>query len=227
MFSQIGGDLMVPSGWEGVIDKEDLSLALDWVRKRREKCVVFPSDDLILRAFEMCGFDEVKVVVLGQDPYPGRDRDGVPFACGLSFSSESECSVPASLRNVLREIHTTCGSLSDSPDLSRWAVQGVLLMNVCLTVDEGSPKSHSMKVWERITYGVVRSLSERDLPTVFMLWGDDAQALSGSIRLGENVLVLRARHPSPLSANRGFFGCDHFRLCNEFLVRKGVSPIIW
>lgn len=183
---------------------------------------VYPPAGSIFRAFDSCPFADTKVVIIGQDPYHGLGQ-----ANGLAFSVTPGIEIPPSLRNIFREVHDDTGApIPDNGDLTRWANQGVLLLNSALTVREHTPKSHSGIGWETFTGTAVKKLAEERENLVFMLWGSDA------IRRGEGIdrdrhLILTAPHPSPLSAFRGFFGCRHFSQANEYLAAHGKNPIIW
>ncbi len=178
---------------------------------------VYPPKRLILNAFDHTAYDDVNVVILGQDPYynPGQ-------AMGMSFSVPQGVDVPMSLVNIFREIENDTGSPSciKGGDLTPWAEQGVLLMNTVLTVVEGRPNSHKDKGWEIFTDAVIKYLNKRRRGMVFMLWGRNAYAKKSLIANPQH-LVLTAPHPSPLSAYAGFFGCKHFSQANEFLARQG------
>lgn len=184
--------------------------------------MIYPPASLIFSAFDSSPFDKTKVVILGQDPYHGSGQ-----ANGLAFSVNPGVALPPSLRNIFTEVHTDTGApIPTDGDLSRWARQGVLLLNASLTVPDATPKGHSWIGWERFTDSAVRHLAEQRDHLVFMLWGSDA------IRKGDFIdrnrhLVLTAPHPSPLSAYRGFFGCRHFSRANEYLIAHNESPIIW
>ena len=184
--------------------------------------IIHPEARRIFAAFDACPFDKVKVVILGQDPYHG-DRQ----ANGLSFSVNPGIAIPPSLRNIFAEIASEYGTTPpQSGDLSSWARQGVLLLNATLTVEHGRPKSHSGIGWEQFTDAAVRALSEQREGIVYMLWGADA-ARKGAIIPRDRNLVMTAPHPSPLSAHRGFFGCNHFRLADQYLLSRGESPVLW
>lgn len=183
---------------------------------------VFPPASRIFAAFDECGFDNVKVVIIGQDPYHGPGQ-----ANGLSFSVNPGIPFPPSLRNIFKEVSSDTGApIPENGDLSRWARQGVLLLNSSLTVREHQPKSHSWIGWETFTDAAVKAVAEKKEHCVFLLWGSDA------IRRGESIdrtrhLVLQSVHPSPLSASRGFFGNHHFSRANEYLERNGKEKIVW
>jgi uracil-DNA glycosylase len=178
----------------------------------------------VLRALEAIPFGAVRVVIVGQDPYHG---DGQ--ADGLAFSVAEEVQAPPSLRNIFREIADDIygGDPPDlSTDLSRWAEQGVLLLNASLTVEAGKAGSHRKLGWMRLTDAIIKCLSAQRRHLVFMLWGRFAQSKVPLIDDGRH-LILEAPHPSPLSAYRGFFGCGHFSRANAYLVEHGRTPITW
>lgn len=183
---------------------------------------IFPPASLIFAAFDASPFDRTKVVILGQDPYHGYGQ-----ANGLAFSVNPGVAVPPSLRNIFTEIHNDTGRpIPPDGDLTRWARQGVLLLNASLTVPMATPKGHSWIGWERFTDSAVHHLAEERENLVFLLWGSDA-IRKGSFIDRRKHLVLTAPHPSPLSAYRGFFGCRHFSQANEYLEAHGETPIIW
>lgn len=185
---------------------------------------VYPAD--VFRALRLTSPDNVKVVILGQDPYHGEDR-GTPQAHGLAFSVPPSVRPPPSLRNIFKEIASSFGY--DTPRhgcLDAWAKQGVLLLNTVLTVERNQAASHAKRGWERCTDTLIHELAVRHDGLVFMLWGAHAQAKRALLE-GKSHYVLEAPHPSPLSAHRGFLGCRHFELANEFLARRGREPIDW
>lgn len=182
----------------------------------------YPSGGKIFNAFNSTPFEEVKVVILGQDPYhePGQ-------AMGLSFSVPDGVMLPPSLKNIYEEIHSELGTpMPASGDLSRWARQGVLLLNATLTVRRGQAGSHQRRGWETFTDAAISALAREREHIVFMLWGSYAGQKAQLINASRH-LVLRSAHPSPLSAYRGFFGNHHFQLCNDYLAQQGLSPIAW
>lgn len=203
-------------------DTEEFRRLTDFVRAEYSTRQVFPPARDIFAAFDACPFDSVKVVILGQDPY-----HDVGQATGMCFSVQPGTPMPPSLVNILREVHDDTGApMPADGDLSRWARQGVLLLNASLTVREHQPKSHSGIGWERFTEAAVRLLAEQRDHLVFLLWGSDA------IRRGDFIdrsrhLVMTCVHPSPLSASRGFFGNHQFTRANEYLVAHGKTPIVW
>lgn len=178
---------------------------------------VYPPKRLMLNAFDHTAYDDVNVVILGQDPYYNEGQ-----AMGMSFSVPQGVAVPMSLQNIFKEIQTDTGTPSKivGGDLSSWAEQGVLLLNTVLTVVAGSPNSHRGRGWEQFTDAVIQSLNMRERGMVFMLWGRNALEKK-SLITNPNHLVLTAAHPSPLSAYNGFFGCKHFSKANAFLARQG------
>lgn len=184
---------------------------------------IFPSQELIFRAFELCPLSEVRVVILGQDPYPTKGH-----AQGLCFSVEEHVRpFPKSLLNVFKEIESDLGQpFPANGSLMPWANQGVLLLNTTLTVREGQPESHARKGWEEFTDAVIKKLSQERQHVVYMLWGSKAQEKAKMLDLTAN-LILQAPHPSPLSAYRGFFGSKHFSQANTYLIKMGVKGIDW
>jgi uracil-DNA glycosylase len=178
------------------------------------------------RALRLTDPDDVKVVILGQDPYHGEDR-GTPQAHGLAFSVPPSVRPPPSLRNIFKEIAATLGYQSPRHGcLDAWAKQGVLLLNTVLTVERNQAASHAKRGWEKCTDTLIHELAMRHDGLVFMLWGAHAQAKRALLG-GKAHCVLEAPHPSPLSAHRGFLGCRHFALANEYLVAQGRQPIDW
>lgn len=184
---------------------------------------VYPPNNEIFNAFRLTGFDQVKVVILGQDPYHGRGQ-----AHGLSFSVKPDIAVPPSLINIYKELEADIPGfhIPDHGFLQKWAEQGVLLLNTVLTVQAGIAHSHASWGWEIFTDTVIRQLNAHRENLVFMLWGSHAQK-KGAFINREKHLVLSCPHPSPLSAHRGFFGCRHFSKANAYLANHGVTPVDW
>lgn len=184
---------------------------------------IFPEGKYIFRALDLCPLNQVKVVILGQDPYPTKGH-----AHGLCFSVEEHVKpLPKSLQNIYKELFNDIGKpLLSNGSLVSWAEQGVLLLNSVLTVVEGKPESHAGKGWERFTDAVIKVLAEQKKEIVYLLWGSKAQQKAGFVDQTEN-LVLTSVHPSPLSAHRGFFGSGHFSKTNAYLTEKGKAPINW
>lgn len=184
--------------------------------------VVFPPPQLVFNSFTQCPFEKVKVVILGQDPYHG-DRQ----AHGLAFSVPDGVPIPPSLQNIFKEIYKDLGTpIPVSGNLERWAHQGVLLLNATLTVEHGKAGSHQGMGWERFTDAVIQKVSDDNVNVVFLLWGKYAQD-KGEIIDDKKHLVLKAAHPSPLSAYNGFFACRHFSKANKYLKENGIDPIVW
>jgi uracil-DNA glycosylase len=218
-------------GWRKVLQPcfrcpqvENLAIFLQG--KLDQQVILLPLQKDWFNAFKLTPFNEVKVVILGQDPYHGFDQ-GEPQAHGLSFSVNKGTKTPPSLRNILKELST---DLAIQPaahgDLSQWAKQGVLLLNTVLTVEQSQAGAHQGKGWESLTNEVIKALSEQRSGLVFMLWGKPALAKAALIDANKHY-VLEAVHPSPLSAYRGFFGCGHFSKANDYIVRQGGHVINW
>ena len=183
---------------------------------------IYPAPDDIFNAFQLTPFHKVKAVILGQDPYHGEGQ-----AHGLCFSVKPDVEIPPALVNIYKELHEDCGCyIPDNGYLTKWAEQGVLLLNTVLTVRAHQANSHRGIGWEEFTDAAIRRLNEEDRPIVFILWGRPAQ-MKKSMLTNPNHLILEAPHPSPLSAYRGFFGSKPFSKTNEFLVAHGVEPIDW
>ena len=195
----------------------------DAVRKEYSQTVCYPPAKLVFNAFDLCPFDKVKVVIIGQDPYhePGQ-------AHGLSFSVLDGVQFPPSLQNIFKEIHDDLGTpIPTSGDLTRWAEQGVLLLNASLTVRAHQANSHSALGWQKFTDAAIQALASQREHLVYMLWGGYARGKAYMIDRQKN-LVLESVHPSPLSANRGgWFGQHQFSRCNAYLAQNGLKPIVW
>ncbi len=203
-------------------DKPYFEGLVNFVREEYDKHKVYPPGKLIFNAFEKCPFPDVKVVILGQDPYHGPGQ-----AHGLCFSVPDGIDFPRSLQNIFKEINSDLGTpVPRSGNLERWASQGVFLLNATLTVRAHQAGSHQEKGWESFTDRVVHLLAEERENLVFMLWGSYAQRKGHLIDTNRH-LVLRSVHPSPLSANRGFFGNHHFSQANDYLTRHGKQPVMW
>ena len=193
-----------------------------FVQKRRAEVRVFPEEKNVFNALELTPFESVKVVILGQDPYHGFGQ-----AHGLSFSVQKGTPLPPSLKNIYKELQEDIGGeFPTEGDLSHWAKQGVLLLNTVLTVEEGNANSHKGKGWERLTNRLIESLNELNHPVIFILWGKPAQDKEKLI-INPNHVILKAPHPSPLSAYRGFFGSKPFSRVNDILIQQGQTPIRW
>ena len=195
----------------------------DFVKEEYSTRVIYPPADDIFNALHLTPLKEVKVVILGQDPYHNEHQ-----AHGLSFSVlPDQREIPPSLQNIYKELHDDLGCyIPDNGYLEKWAKQGVLMLNTVLTVRAHQANSHRGIGWEQFTDAAIRILNEQDRPIVFLLWGRPAQ-MKKSMLNNPKHLILEAPHPSPLSAYRGFFGCHHFSKTNEFLVQNGLDPIDW
>ena len=219
-------DVRIEPGWKAVLqeefDKDYFVKLTGFVREEYKTQQIFPPASLIFNAFDSCPFDQVKVVIIGQDPY-----HGVGQAHGLCFSVNDGIDFPPSLINIFKEIERDLGKpFPRSGNLIRWAQQGVLLLNATLTVRAHTAGSHQGKGWETFTDAVIRTLASERENIVFMLWGSYAQQ-KGSVINPTKHLVLKSVHPSPLSAYRGFIGCGHFSSANRFLKEKGLTEINW
>ena len=204
------------------IQKDYYQELQDFVQKRRAEVRVFPEEKNVFNALELTPFESVKVVILGQDPYHGFGQ-----AHGLSFSVQKGIPLPPSLKNIYKELQEDIGgNLPTEGDLSHWAQQGVLLLNTVLTVEEGNANSHKGMGWERLTNRLIESLNELKHPVIFILWGKPAQDKEKLI-INPNHVILKAPHPSPLSAYRGFFGSKPFSKVNDILIQQGQTPICW
>lgn len=219
-------DVRIASDWKEILQQEFSKPYFDelvgFVKSEYASGVVYPSGGNIFRAFDKCPFDKLKVVIIGQDPYHGPGQ-----ANGLCFSVAEGVPFPPSLQNIFKEVESDMGTpIPRSGELDRWARQGVLLLNSVLTVRAHEAASHAGRGWERFTDAVVRAIAERKENIVYMLWGSYAQR-KGAMANPSTNLILRAVHPSPLSAYRGFFGCKHFSQANTYLQSIGKEPIIW
>jgi len=219
-------DVKIESSWKQALqpefDREYFVKLTEFVRNEYKTRLTFPPASLIFNAFDQCPFDQVKVVIIGQDPYHG---DGQ--AHGLCFSVNDGVAFPPSLLNIFKEIERDLGkSMPSSGNLIRWAQQGVLLLNATLTVQAHMAGSHQNRGWEAFTDAAIRKLATEKEHLVFMLWGSYAQK-KGDFIDSNRHLVLKSVHPSPLSAYRGFIGNNHFSLANKYLQEKGETAINW
>ncbi len=195
---------------------------ISFIKEDIKNHTIYPPGKLIFNAFEHCSFGDTKVVIIGQDPYHGPGQ-----ANGLSFSVNDGVTFPPSLRNIFKEIKEDLGKeMPKSGNLERWADQGVLLLNATLTVRAHTPGSHQKKGWEEFTDAVIRKITEKKENIVFILWGAYAQK-KGAFIDKEKHCVLQSPHPSPFSADRGFFGNKHFSKTNAYLEQVGKKPIDW
>ena len=216
----------IDESWRQVLqpefDKPYFELLTHFVRQAYRTTQCFPPAGQIFRAFDLCPFDKVRVVIIGQDPY-----HDVNQAHGLCFSVQEGVPTPPSLVNIYKELQRDLGKpIPSSGNLTHWAEQGVLLLNATLTVEAHKAGSHQGKGWEELTDAAIQALNRQREHIVFMLWGSYAQR-KGQFIDRRRHLVLTAVHPSPLSAYRGFIGCGHFSQANAYLQQHGLSPIVW
>ncbi|MBO7475968.1 MAG: uracil-DNA glycosylase [Campylobacter sp.] len=218
-------NVKIEKSWKNELRDEFLSPYFLQIKENlinaKKNEVVFPPSELIFNAFDLTPFDDVKVVILGQDPY-----HGVNQAMGLSFSVPKGVKIPPSLINIFKELQTEFGyEIPKNGDLTNWAKQGVLLLNSSLSVAANKPNSHSKFGWQIFTDSVIKILSQKRQNLVFMLWGNYAKAKANLVDENRH-LVLKAAHPSPL-AGGAFFGCNHFKKCNEYLKSHNKNEIDW
>jgi len=216
----------IEESWKQILQEEFdapyFKALTEFLREEKKKYIVYPPGPQIFSAFNHTPFNRVKVVILGQDPYHGPGQ-----AHGLCFSVPDGVPQPPSLVNIFKEIESDLGiPITKKGDLTKWASQGVLLVNAMLTVRADTPTSHHNKGWEKFTDAVIRNLSEKRKNLIFLLWGNYAQ-LKESLIDSNRHYILKAAHPSPLSASRGFFGCRHFSKTNEILAEQGLNGIDW
>lgn len=219
-------DVKIAVSWKTQLSEEFqkpyFEQLIGFVKGEYKTSTVYPPGREIFRAFDECDFANVKVVIIGQDPYHGPGQ-----ANGLCFSVHEGVRVPPSLVNIFKEIQADLGKpVPESGELERWAEQGVLLLNATLTVRAGSPGSHQNKGWETFTDAVIKKISDEKQNVVFLLWGAYAQK-KGEVIDRAKHLVLMSPHPSPFSAHSGFFGCKHFSKANTYLKSKGLKEIEW
>jgi uracil-DNA glycosylase len=219
-------DVKIEESWKKQLQEEFekpyFKTLTEFVRLEYSTQTIYPSAKLIFNAFDQCPFDQVKVVILGQDPYHGPGQ-----AHGLCFSVNDGVEFPPSLKNIFKEIQSDTGApIPKSGNLERWSRQGVLLLNATLTVRAHLAGSHQKKGWEQFTDSVIHLVADRLDHVVFILWGNYAIS-KGEFINQQKHLVLKSVHPSPLSASRGFFGNKQFSKTNNYLVQNGKSPIIW
>lgn len=219
-------DVRIEESWKTALQERfespEWEALSEFVKNEYKVAKVYPPPKYIFNAFDLCPFDTVKVVILGQDPYHGTAQ-----AHGLSFSVPAGVTVPPSLKNIYKELQADLGvPIPTTGNLEKWAEQGVLLLNATLTVRAGQPGSHQKKGWEEFTDAVIRKISDEKEHVVFMLWGNYAKAKRELID-DKKHLVLEAAHPSPYSANNGFFGCKHFSRANEYLKSNHLTTILW
>ncbi len=220
-------DVKIDASWKQILRHEFtkpyfLQVVTHLKTEKATGAVVYPSGSLIFNAFNKTPFDQVKVVILGQDPYHGHGQ-----AHGLSFSVPDGVPSPPSLGNIYKELHKDIGMpIAATGNLSKWAAQGVLLLNAVLTVRANEPASHAKIGWMDFTDAVIRKISDEKKGVIFLLWGKFAQEKQVLIDETKHY-VLKASHPSPFSADKGFFGCKHFSRTNELLMMQGLDAIDW
>ena len=219
-------EVKIASYWKSLLSEEFqkpyFQQLVSFIRNEYQHQTVYPKGADIFKAFDRCDFFNIKVVIIGQDPYHGPGQ-----ANGLCFSVCDGAKFPPSLKNIFKEIQADLGKpIPRSGDLERWARQGVLLLNATLTVKANTPGSHQNQGWEKFTDAVIKKISDEKDGVVFLLWGAYAQK-KGEIIDRNKHLVLMSAHPSPFSADRGFFGCKHFSKTNAYLKSKGKEEIDW
>lgn len=193
-----------------------------FIHEEYETKAIYPPKQQVFSAFENCDINDVKIVILGQDPYHQKGQ-----AHGMCFSVNPGVPIPPSLQNIYRELQNDLGCfIPDNGYLMPWAEQGVFLLNTVLSVQDSRPRSHAGKGWEIFTDHAIARINAKEEPVIFLLWGRDARNKAPMLDYSKH-LVLEAPHPSPLSAYNGFFGCRHFSKANDFLVQKGMTPVNW
>ena len=224
-FNEHSNEVDIPPAWKQLLSEElRRPYFIELKNKLRIACEskeIFPAQSHIFRALTLCAPQDVRVVILGQDPY-----HTPRVADGLAFSSSNENSIPPSLRNIFKEIEREYGTCPQVPDLTDWAKQGVLLLNATLSVEAGKANSHVAFGWHEFTDAVIRTLSEKEEHIVFLLWGNSARQKNALINVSKH-LVLESAHPSPLSAHKGFLGNGHFKKANEYLEKHRRGSINW
>lgn len=217
---------LVGNNWDLILEseyqKEYFKKLILFINKIYKEKVIFPPKNKILRALELTDYDNVKVVILGQDPYHG-DKE----ANGLSFSVSEGIKLPPSLKNIYKELNEDLGiDIPTVGTLECWAKEGVLLLNSVLTVEKDRPASHKDIGWEKFTDAIIKKINEKNTPVVFILWGNFARAKKDMIT-NKNHLIIESAHPSPFSARYGFFGSKPFSRTNKFLIDNNINPINW
>ena len=222
----MANDVRIDKSWKEILKDEFNSSEWEelssFVKEEYKKNKVYPLPKYIFNAFDLCPFDNVKVVIIGQDPYHGAGQ-----AHGLCFSVPKGTKIPPSLQNIYKELHEDIGKkIPKTGNLEHWAKQGVLMLNATLTVRAGQPGSHQNKGWEKFTDAVIKKVNDKKENIVFMLWGNYAKAKGEHIDRKKH-LVLEAAHPSPYSAYSGFFGAKHFSKANNYLKEHNIKEIEW
>jgi uracil-DNA glycosylase len=220
-------DVKIESEWKQVLYDEFskpyfIQIAHYLKTEKAQKKIIYPPGNFIFNAFDKTPFSKIKVVILGQDPYHGAGQ-----AHGLSFSVQDGIALPPSLQNIFKELQSDTGiPISPVGNLTKWANQGVFLLNASLTVRASEPMSHAKIGWAEFTDAVIKAISQHKKGIIFLLWGKFAQEKQYLIDANKHF-ILKAAHPSPLSAHNGFFGCRHFSKTNELLIKQGIHPIDW
>jgi len=217
---------MIGNDWDEILkiieSSEGFKKFLNLINKKYEDSIVYPPKNYVFNALKLTSYSNTKVVIVGQDPYHGEGE-----AHGLSFSVQKGIKIPPSLQNIYKELYNDLGILPcNYGDLTKWAEEGVLLLNAVLTVEKDKPASHRNLGWELLTDYIIKSLNQKEEPVVFILWGNFAKEKQKYITNPKH-LVLTSTHPSPFSANNGFFGSKPFSKTNEFLINNNIKPIDW
>jgi len=217
---------MIGNDWDEILkiieSSEGFKKFLNLINKKYEDSIVYPPKNYVFNALKLTSYSNTKVVIVGQDPYHGEGE-----AHGLSFSVQKGIKIPPSLQNIYKELYNDLGILPcNYGDLTKWAEEGVLLLNAVLTVEKDKPASHRNLGWELLTDYIIKTLNEKEEPVVFILWGNFAKEKQKYITNPKH-LVLTSTHPSPFSANNGFFGSKPFSKTNEFLINNNIKPIDW
>ncbi len=219
-------DVKIEQSWKELLkdefEKDYFKTLANFVRQEYKTKTIYPPGKDIFKAFDLCPVDNVKVIIIGQDPYHGKGQ-----AHGLCFSVKDGIKIPPSLRNIYKELNDDTGKwIPETGNIEHWAKQGVLMLNATLTVRAGQAGSHQGKGWETFTDAVIKKISEKKSNLVFILWGAYAQK-KGQVINPEKHYILKSAHPSPFSAHNGFFGNRHFSKTNKFLKSKGFEEIKW
>lgn len=217
---------MIGNDWDEVLkvieNSDGFRKFLSIINEKYQKGIVYPPKNYIFNALKLTSYKDTKVVIVGQDPYHGEGE-----AHGLSFSVQKGVKIPPSLQNIYKELYSDLGiEPSIYGDLTKWAKEGVLLLNAVLTVDKDKPASHRNLGWELLTDYIIKALNEKSEPVVFILWGNFAKEKKKYITNSRH-LVITSTHPSPFSANNGFFGSKPFSKTNDFLIKNNIKPIEW
>lgn len=217
---------LITTDWQTILkdefEKKYFQQLQTFLKEERQHYKIYPPKDKVFEALNLTPYKDTKVVIIGQDPYHGPNQ-----AHGLCFSVKKGNKIPPSLRNIYQELNDDVGCyIPDHGYLKKWAEQGVLMTNMVLTVRAGDANSHKKKGWEQFTNAIIRELNQKERPIVFILWGNNAQKVEKHIT-ADHHLIIKSYHPSPLSANRGFFGTKPFSRTNEFLKQHDLTPIDW